>query len=91
MEGGELSRKEYRICSDWPLPENVNLRCLDRAGYERYRYDLSLYDGGIPEFHCGGRDQVCYTAANSQQGEVYLDINGETFPSLEACENGTTY
>lgn len=86
LEGGELSRKEYRICSDWPLPENVNLRCLDRAGYERYRYDLSLYDGGIPEFHCGGRDQVCYTAANSQQGEVYLDINGETFPSLEACE-----
>ncbi|RHR54317.1 hypothetical protein DWX10_10625 [Clostridium sp. AF18-27] len=86
VEGGELSRKEYRICSDWPLPETVNLRCLDRAGNERYRYDLSLYEGGIPEFHCGGGDQIFYTAANSEQGEVYLDINGETFPSLEACE-----
>ena len=40
----------------------------------------------MPEFHCGGGDQIFYTAANSEQGEVYLDINGETFPSLEACK-----
>lgn len=81
----ELARKEYRICSERPVPDGMSLRCLDRRGEERYRYDLSLYEGGVPEFHIGAAGQTGYTAANSEQGEVFLDINGETFTSLEAC------
>lgn len=85
MESGVLSRREYRICSKREAPDEMSLRCLDRSGAERYRYDLSLYEGGVPEFRLDAAGQTPCTAVNSEQGEVFLDINGETFTSLAAC------
>lgn len=84
--GTSLVVRPYHIRSYKEAPAAVELKCLDRAGNERYTYDLSLFLGGIPEFHSNGQSgEGQYTAVNCEQGEAFLDINGESFQSLTAC------